>query len=219
MEKPAGSHSKRFVKLEVASGAVVWEKRVCDGVLQHAVKVDASLEAGAALSWDQKMVFVGCYDGCLYALRVSDGERVWTYAAGDAIKNAPLTRADDVVFGSHDRHVHCVGMDGLLKWRSELDGAVFASPQPHDGHQCRIVAATLAGSLYGLDGGGAIVWRWRGTSPIFGSPAIIGNKALFGCVDGTANAVHLDGRHDWGVLGTAAKNPNTQRGIFAAACA
>ncbi|KAJ1452648.1 hypothetical protein M885DRAFT_526221 [Pelagophyceae sp. CCMP2097] len=209
-----GSHAKTFARIDVQSGAVNWSTAVCDRGVQNAVLADASLEGGASLSCDSKVVAVGCYDGCLYGMDVEMGRRLWVYAASAEIKSAALSRRGEFIFGSHDRRMHCVDCQtGALKWRTdELDGAVFATPTA-----CGdiIIAATLGGSLYGLSRDE--VWHWRGTSPVFSAPVVFEKLVLFGCVDGSANCLDAKtGVQKWGFL--SAGSDAAARAIFAPPC-
>ena len=200
----ASSHAKRTVAVDVATGAAVWEARVGDAGDQAGVLGDASTEA-AALVWDD-LVFVGSYDGCLYALRAATGAVAWTFAAGGPVKRAAVRCGGDVVFGSHDRRVYRVSRAGARRWASgDLGGAVYASPAVAGDV---VVAATTAGALVGLDADtGHRRWARRSGAPVYGTPALADGVLYYGDVGGAARAVSAaDGGGVW-VFTDGARTP------------
>ena len=200
----ASSHAKRTVAVDVATGAAVWEARVGDAGDQAGVLGDASTEA-AALVWDD-LVFVGSYDGCLYALRAATGAVAWTFAAGGPVKRAAVRCSGDVVFGSHDNRVYRVSRAGARRWASgDLGGAVYASPAVAGDV---VVAATTAGALVGLDAEtGHRRWARRSGAPVYGTPALADGVLYYGDVGGAARAVSAaDGGGVW-VFTDGARTP------------
>lgn len=66
------------------------------------------------------VVYVGDNAGRLHALRLSSGERVWTFErARFAIESSPVLWDDLLVFGAWDGHLYAVDVaDGKLHWKS-----------------------------------------------------------------------------------------------------
>ncbi len=85
----------------------------------------------------------------MYCLRASDGDSIWSFRTGGAVKTIPSVAAGDaVVFGSYDGLLYCLcAEDGREKWRtkvSERGGSILASPALAEGENCAVVA-TLDG--------------------------------------------------------------------------
>jgi outer membrane protein assembly factor BamB len=97
------------------------------------------------------VLFVGSFDesgtgggnGWLTALDATDGSLKWTYEAGKGVQTTPaVVRAADggesaedfVVFGSLDGGLHAVGTDGVLKWKTSLDGVPSSAVVTEDGY-------------------------------------------------------------------------------------
>jgi len=54
-------------------------------------------------------VVVGCEDGRLYMLSLSDGEKVWSFEIGQAISSSPAVAGGLVVVGCDDGYVYAFG--------------------------------------------------------------------------------------------------------------
>lgn len=64
-----GSHSHLLACLDMTSGDLLWKMRLGDRI-----------ESSACLSPCGRFVAVGCYDGYLYFLSISNGEVITMYA-------------------------------------------------------------------------------------------------------------------------------------------
>lgn len=197
-----GSHSKKFVKAHV-DGRVEWEARIGDCGDQSLVKDDAALEAGAET--DGRLIFVGCYDGCMYALDGEDGRLCWTYSSGAQIKNKALViDSDRLVFGCHDARVHCVSTkDGSVVWLSiEFDGAVFGTPALYRDMLLFATTHRTIGALQATTG--SVVWTIESKAPVFASLIVRADSAFFGDMT-SHNAIHPNtGRTRWSYFSSAA---------------
>jgi outer membrane protein assembly factor BamB len=54
-------------------------------------------------------VFVGCDDGNLYELALSNGKKLWQFRAGAALKASPAVGRGHLVIGSTDGAIYCFG--------------------------------------------------------------------------------------------------------------
>ena len=91
--------------------------------LAVAWRCDLSGKLSAPTSADGK-VFVSAVDRhTVYALRLDDGERLWSYVAGGRVDSPPTYWQGRVYFGSADGHIQCLdAADGSLVWQ------FFAAP-------------------------------------------------------------------------------------------
>lgn len=55
------------------------------------------------------MVFVGSYDGNIYALNAFNGDLVWSYETGDMVVSSPSVANGVVYAGSYDHMVYAIG--------------------------------------------------------------------------------------------------------------
>jgi hypothetical protein len=55
------------------------------------------------------MVFVGSYDGNLYAIDQTSGNLVWSYLTDDKVVSSPAVANGVVYLGSYDRMIYAVG--------------------------------------------------------------------------------------------------------------
>lgn len=100
------------------------------------------------------LVLAGNEDGTLFALDAADGALRWKYETMGEIASAANVSGGDIVFGSYDGHVYCLGFDGRLKWKHETPDKVHGTPGISEGH---VIFAGCDGMLHVVrleDGGG-----------------------------------------------------------------
>jgi outer membrane protein assembly factor BamB len=188
-------------------------------------------------------VFVGCYDGTIYALDAATGARLWTHDTGAPVTSTPV-RFGEVVL-ARSRSYDLLGLDaasgavrwnryvwfspiestpsvrdavahvgssdaakimavevatGRAVWDSDVLGASWGMPAVTDrtvfvGVRGQANTAHAPGALALDRATGRIIWRFPVTSAagatpsgFAGSPAITGERAVFGSVDGRVYA-------------------------------
>ncbi|XP_069833752.1 beta-alanine-activating enzyme isoform X2 [Dendropsophus ebraccatus] len=172
-----GSHSHRVQALDLDNGAVVWERILGDRI-----------ESSAAVSKCGNFILVGCYDGCVYALRRRrNGETHWIFTTGNAVKSSPAIDPESglAFIGSHDQYVYALDVEvKQCVWKAHCEGgAVFSSPcisiQPH-----HLYTATLGGRVLAFNPvTGKTIWKMDLGKPVFSSPICNQNLVFVGCVD------------------------------------
>ena len=194
-----GSHGGDFLCVEILRGNVQWRANL--GATRVEVK--------AALSSDNTIIFVGCYDGRLLALDASNGETMWHWTTDDSIRCSPvvchlgsLSESPAVLVGSYARTIDCLTQNnGKLIWRHQTEGQVAASPVYLDG--IIYVATTSSSSLSALcERAGQVLWACEALSaPIFANMVISSNRTALLCasVDGMVHAV-TTGKSGGGLL-------------------
>ncbi|KAG0719902.1 hypothetical protein GWK47_049546 [Chionoecetes opilio] len=109
------------------------------------------VESSQAVSLYGSFVYVGCYDHTFTAR----GWRTAGWRGGTGLEGK--SRAHQLwtkklvgfVFGSHDKHLHCLCEDGEAKWGVTMSsGEYFSSPCIGGG---LVIAATLDGVVCGVD--------------------------------------------------------------------
>ncbi|HIG97427.1 MAG TPA: PQQ-binding-like beta-propeller repeat protein [Candidatus Aenigmarchaeota archaeon] len=124
-----------FVRcLDVNSGKLIW-------------KTFTNWIGGSASFCSNKKVFVGTYDGKLYAID-SSGSIKWKFQTGNKIVSSPFVYRDIVFFGSSDNNLYAVHTDdGELLWRFLTDGEILSSPNVHNDN---VYFGSWDGHLYAL---------------------------------------------------------------------
>ncbi len=166
---------------EPAPGEVEWEYELGDSVSSSPTVVDG-------------IVYIGSYDGHVYALNATTGDEEWSYDAGTIVWSAPQVvdgtvfvgtrqnirqEEDGVVFG--DGHVIAIDADtGEELWTYTVDSGFRSSPTVLDG-------TVYIGSYYQIpreqSEGGALRaidtesgeedWVFEAPYPIQSSPSIV----------------------------------------------
>ena len=70
-------------------------------------------------------VFVGSWDGKLYALNTADGGLLWSFATGGQIDASPTISDGLLYVGSHDGKIYCLNAStGMVGYDWELHNTV-----------------------------------------------------------------------------------------------
>lgn len=75
------------------------------------------------------IIYVGFYDGDVYALNASDGTKVWSYTTGNHVESSPAVVGDMVFVGSDDYNVYGLNLTtGGKIWSYTTGAFVESSP-------------------------------------------------------------------------------------------
>lgn len=170
-------------------------------------RLDWSLKTGDEVRSSATMaggaVYVGSYDGNLYAVDETDGSVRWRFKAQRGIVSRPVPHAEMVVFGSEDRNIYAVSRQtGRAIWSYRTNMPIRSSALV-DEKACFIGCDD--GFLYRLDRmRGTVSWRFRTWAPIRSTPGASGDQILFGSDDGYFYSIHRETgqmiwRHNIGV--------------------
>nr|XP_053651772.1 beta-alanine-activating enzyme-like [Cherax quadricarinatus]XP_053651773.1 beta-alanine-activating enzyme-like [Cherax quadricarinatus]XP_053651774.1 beta-alanine-activating enzyme-like [Cherax quadricarinatus]XP_053651776.1 beta-alanine-activating enzyme-like [Cherax quadricarinatus] len=182
-----GSHSYKFVCINVLSGTEKWCLLLGDRV-----------ESSPVVSGDGEQVYVGCYDGALYCICIENGQILWKYKTEGEIKSSPVVddELDLVIFGSHDKKLYCLTRNGELKWKIKpSEGSIFSSPCVNG--NC-VFVATLDGIVSGVNKlTGDIMWHVSVNKPVFSSITSYSEGIIFGNVCGEIFSYSFSGSRLW----------------------
>lgn len=158
-------------------------------------------------------LYVGSYDGYLYALDADSGERRWRYRTGDRIDGSPAVANGTVYVGSFDRNVYALDADtGEERWIHGTRGIVRSSPTVHDGvvyigafcrdEECSAfydVQWPARGYLYAFDADtGVVRWRYETGDGVITKPAVTEETVWFGSSDNAVYALDVaTGEQRW----------------------
>lgn len=139
---------------------------------------------------DENFVYVGSFDGYLYALDGDNGFTQWRFRSTGPIVSTPALERGFVYFGSADGKLYCVNTaTGKERWRFATDKPIVSSPRLYQG------VVYFGGTdkiLYAVDARtGKELWRYEAGGEITSTPVIIDNKLVFGCMDRKVYALPL----------------------------
>jgi outer membrane protein assembly factor BamB len=138
-----------------------------------------------------KRIYVGDYDGIVYALNGGDGKTIWSYKAGGAVKGAIAYDRGWVFFGAYDGRLYALrAADGKLIWTAESDrdwlgghGQFYSTPSIA---YSRVYLGSTDGHVYSFgEQSGKLRWSYRTGGFVYGSPAVWHGRIFVGSYDHT----------------------------------
>ncbi len=133
-------------------------------------------------------IYIGSWDGSLYALDGTTGEVRWKVATGAHIYASAALGADGTIYvGSTDGSLYAVSPDGHLLWTFDTLDPIRSSPSV-DGRG-RIYFGAGDGALYALDPDGTRAWSYDATTQdrndLNSSPVLGSERIYLGSEDGS----------------------------------
>jgi outer membrane protein assembly factor BamB len=134
-------------------------------------------------------VYVGDWNGKLYALSAASGATRWTFQAGDKIKDAVALSGGRVYFGSYDHHVYALNAKtGKLVWKASAQqrlgglGTFYATPAvAYD----RVYIGSTDGKVYSFGAtSGKLRWSHGTGGYVYSSAAVYGQRVFAGSFTG-----------------------------------
>lgn len=190
-----------------AGGAEDWpsfrgdpgQRGVAGGSLPGSLELAWTFDAGGAIASSPVVadgrVFFGCDTGKVHALRTADGEPLWEFATQDIVEAPALVHAGTVYVGSSDGYLYALdAASGELRWRGTsedkiLGGASWVADPSGDGAG-RVVVGSYDNRLYCFDAGdGRTLWTYETENYINGTPALDGERVVFGGCDAVLHVV------------------------------
>ncbi|MFQ5496155.1 MAG: PQQ-binding-like beta-propeller repeat protein [Phycisphaerae bacterium] len=147
---------------------VLWRFEAADAFLSSAAIVDGA-------------VYVGCDDGFLYALNLSDGKLRWKYETKELIHSSPTVLRGVVYIGDDLGILHAVdAATGRRRWTFEAGDQIISSVNHHGD---RLLFGSYDGLIYCLSAGdGKLIWKFETQGRVHGTPGIAsGNVLAAGC--------------------------------------
>jgi outer membrane protein assembly factor BamB len=141
-------------------------------------------------------LYVGDYDGIVYALNAGDGSTVWTFKAGGAVKGAIAYDRGRLFFGAYDGRLYALrASDGKLLWRAESNrdwlgghGTFYSTPSVA---YSRVYLGSTDGHVYSFgEQSGKLRWSYKTGGFVYGSPAVWHGRIFVGSYDHTFYALN-----------------------------
>lgn len=142
-------------------------------------------------------LYVGGYDGVLYALSTPNLELQWQEPIGAPIVGAPTIAGDVALVGADDAKVYAYERETQdLRWAYQTGNKVWSSPAAADGVA---YVTSLDKNIYAIDiEDGKRVWQYATNGAIASSPVVDGGVVYVGSFDGVFYAVNAaDGSLKW----------------------
>ena len=158
---------------------------------KYQASADAAIEATPVIA--AGIVYVGDTEGTFHAVRLADGEAVWTKKFDDAIFTAAAAVLGDKVFVADlNGVVRCLSTaDGNEVWQRSVESEVHAGPTLHADS---VLITTEAGTFHRLDAvTGEPKWEaFQIEAPLRCSATVIGNWVLLAGCDEVLHAVDVE---------------------------
>ncbi len=160
---------------------LAWSFKTGDAVLSSPVVVD-------------DVVYFGSSDEHVYAVHLATGKKKWSFKTDDMIDAPPLVLDGRVYIGSADFFFYALdAATGKVRWKFEtgdkiLGGANYARAK--DG-SIKIIVGSYDSKLYCFDTSGKKLWEYETGNYINGTPAILGDHAVFGGCDAVLHVVSI----------------------------
>lgn len=188
-----GSDTGFFLKMN-HDGEVVWKFYVPGS--------NNGIHGSAAL--DEKKVYIGAYNGFIYALDKMTGELVWANPVSDYIGASPLLAGGALYITAETRHPNglVVKLDcntGETHWVSEWMGGHSHSSPAYDATNNIILAGANSGRFFALDADtGETAWKTQLKGQVKGTPMIWDGTAYFSSWDRSYHAYDIKtGKERW----------------------
>jgi outer membrane protein assembly factor BamB len=104
------SLDKHLYALDMTTGKQKWK-----------VKLGA-MKASPSVRGDR--IYVGNLDGKFFCLKTADGSKIWEFETDGEIMSGCNFHGENVLFGSHDSTLYCLGPDGKKIWDVKTEGPV-----------------------------------------------------------------------------------------------
>jgi glucose dehydrogenase len=165
----------------------------------------------------QGVVYVGSYDGSVYAIAFASGKLLWRYdTKGRALNpedfgfdrrsilSSPSVTDGVVYIGSRDAHLYAVdAAKGTLRWLRdyEKDNMTWANSSPAVRDGVVYTGTSYGGFVHALrTADGHELWRFKMPSRVWASPAIAGSNLYITNQSGDLYAVDaVTGKETWHV--------------------
>ncbi|HKP18575.1 MAG TPA: PQQ-binding-like beta-propeller repeat protein [Gaiellaceae bacterium] len=163
------------VALDARKGTVRWQRKIGPSETSPLVA--------------NGLVYVGDWNGYVYALEARTGREVWRYKTDGAVKGAAALSGRRLYVGSYDHHLYALtARTGRLLWRGSSQdrlggrGTFYSTPAAAYG---RVYIGSTDGKVYSFGATtGEVRWSQSTGGYVYGSPAIWNKHVFVGSYSG-----------------------------------
>ncbi len=127
------------------------------------------------------LVYVGSFDGNVYALNAADGKIAWTFKTGDKVRATALVSDGVVYIGSWDLQTYALdAKTGAKRWAALVSGQVQTTALLVDS---MVITASRKAAVFALDkANGKTVWEYSYGQNMWveSSPRLSGDQVIIG---------------------------------------
>jgi outer membrane protein assembly factor BamB len=152
-------------------------------------QTEEGIESTAAIAG--KTVYVGSWDGHLYAVDLLTGELRWKYKASNEIKSSPSVFGEVVYFGDETGDFHAVdAKSGAKLWVFRTEAGIISSANFAGD---RVIFGSYDQYLYCLSAAdGSLIWKFQTEGYVHGTPAVSNGVAVITGCDSYLRLVSLE---------------------------
>ena len=135
-------------------------------------------------------VYIGSWDGKVYALNAFNGSLIWNYTTGNIVESSPAVADGRVFIGSWDNKIYALNASsGALLWNYTTGNPIgYSSPAVADG---KVFIGSYDNKVYALNAStGAKIWNYTTIDNVDSSPAVADGKVFIGSYDGKVYALN-----------------------------
>jgi outer membrane protein assembly factor BamB len=158
-----GGGTGKVIAFSAGHGEIRWQKTI------------GPSETSPLLVGDR--LYVGDWNGDVWALDARSGKTLWRYHTGGAVKGGAALSGNRLYVGSYDGHVYCIdARNGTLVWKQSGQGGLFgsstfyATPAVAYG---RVYIGSTDGKMYSFGAAsGSLIWSYGTGGYVYASPAV-----------------------------------------------
>ena len=149
---------------------------------------DGTFEATAVIA--DGVVYVGSFDGNLYAIDLATGNKKWAFKTDLGFSAGAAVRDGRIIAGDADGKVYCLDTDGILTWTFEAGGEINGGP---NFYKDQVLIGSQNATLYWLNAAdGKKVMEYKIADQIRSLPTVVENRAFLAGCDGKLHIINLD---------------------------
>jgi outer membrane protein assembly factor BamB len=135
-------------------------------------------------------VFVGDFEGTMYAIDANTGKEIWSQKTKDGFVTSAGVQEDKVIIGDFNGQVYCFdAKSGQQLWSREIDQQVASGPSFFDGHA---LITSESGSMLAMSlTDGESKWTFATGDQLRSSAAVWNSYAILGGCDGRLHKIDL----------------------------
>ncbi len=161
--------------------------------LAWSFKTDGAVLSSPVVAGDT--VYFGSGDQSIYAVHLLTGTKKWSFKTDDMIDAPPLVVDGRVYIGSSDFFLYALNAKtGKLEWKFETGDTILGAAnyaRMKDG-TTRIIVGSYDSNLHCFEAKtGKKLWSYETGNYINGTPAILGDYAVFGGCDAVLHVVSI----------------------------
>jgi outer membrane protein assembly factor BamB len=134
-------------------------------------------------------LYVGDWNGWVWALNTNTGRTIWKYHAGGAVKGGLASAGGRLYVGSYDGHVYCLSHTGRLVWRASAQPRLYGSANFYSTPAVaygRVYIGSTDGRVYSFGAAtGKLRWSYNTGNYVYASPAVWRRLVFAGSYNGS----------------------------------